>query len=99
MINLSRQRKRALTRKALTEKELIDLAAEFIRIGSDDASEAMAYVMAIVLRDKIGLSKPKTKLAIKEMFEYFKSVNEGWVDLQTIKQTVHEELKISFTEK
>lgn len=95
---LSRQRRRSLTRKPLSEKELTDLAEEFIRMGSDNASEAMAYVMAIVLRDKINLSKPKTKLAIKEMFEYFNRVNEGWVDLATIKETVHEELKISFKE-
>ena len=89
---LSRQQRRKAQRGQMTDKEIVLLMTQSKTEGVNYAVEAMSHIMAIVLRDKIALSKPKTIKAMQEVAKYFDSVNEGYVTIEDVKQEVKKEL-------
>ena len=76
----------------ITRTELIAIGNDCMQQGIQYTVETMTAVMAIVLRDKIGLSKPKTIKAIREFNEYFDSVLAGYVTIEEIKEAAREEI-------
>lgn len=93
---ISRQRRRKFEKNRYTEKDLQELIDEAIKYGVNYAVEGMSATVAIVLRDKIGLSKPKTRLALQEISTYFDSIQQGYLTLEDVKSTIEEELGIEF---
>lgn len=96
--NLSRQRRRKFERGKYSEADLKALIDDAIKYGVRYAVDGMSGTMALVLRDKIGLSKPKTIRAMEEVNTYFNSIQEGYLSVEDVKRTVEEELGITFVE-
>ena len=92
----SRQTVRRAESGKITRTELVAIGNECMKQGIAYTVESMTAVMAIVLRDKIGLSKPKTITAIREFNQYFESVLEGYVSIEDIKQAAKEEIGLEF---
>ena len=94
---VSRQRKRQFTRGNFTEQELVALLDEAVHYGVNYAVESLQATMAIVLKDKIGISRPKIRKAMEETSKYYKSITEGYVTIEDVKQAVEEEIGITFS--
>ena len=95
-MKLSRQRRRKLTSKVLSEEELQDLIKEAVQFGIEYTTESVCVNMAVVLRDELKLSKPKTRLAIEKFSEYCDDVASEYKNVAVMKEWLEEELKMKF---
>lgn len=87
-----------MNRKARREKytgvEVETLRAIAYQKGVKDATSAIYASTLLVLRDKFGFGSVRCERLLAEVTNQVDSINKGYVSIEDMKQTVHEELGI-----
>lgn len=87
---MNREQKR--TKYTGAEVEVLSAAA--YQKGVKEATSAIYASTLIVLRDKFGFGSVRCERLLAEVTNQVDSINKGYVSIEDMKQTVHEELGI-----
>ena len=86
MMKMTRQERRRLERKGIDKTELSRII--------DYVVKQYSAVLALCLHDKLGFGKVRAQRFMYEVDRVFESINEGYLSLDDVIETVEEELGI-----
>lgn len=89
-VKVSRQLQRKLHRNGIVKSDI----DEIIRSAVDFTLVGYEAVLALTLLDKLGYKEMRAKRFLSWVRDTFDSVQQGYVSLEDIKDTVKEELNI-----
>ena len=96
---MNRAERRKAARQGVDHKTLHQIQKEAVKKG---ISETVASVLActlMTLRDEFGFGEVRAKRFMEHFHRHFDDINTGHVSLADIKQTMEEELRVSFEVK
>ena len=93
---LSRQVERRMKRKGISLEEYRIMEEETKKESIKITTEALAIATAMALRDKFGFGEVRLKRVIHYITENFEMINEGYVNLEDMKEILLKECKIRF---
>ena len=93
---LSRQVERRMKRKGISLEEYRIMEEEIKKESIKIATQAFAIATAMALRDKFGFGEVRLKRVIHYITENFEMINEGYVNLEDMKEILLKECKIRF---
>ena len=91
MMKMTRQERRRLERKGLD-------GAELSRI-MDYVVKQYSAVLALCLHDKLGFGMVRAQRFMREVDRVFESINEGYLSLDDVIETVEKELGIAIVSR
>ena len=86
-MKLSRQMRRRMERKGATRSDISHII--------DYTASQYAAVVALCLKDELGLGKKRAQSFMQKVDHEFTSINEGYLSLDDVIETVQEELGIT----
>ena len=86
-MKMTRQERRRLERKGIDKTELSRII--------DYVVKQYSAVLALCLHDKLGFGKVRAQRFMREVDRVFESINEGYLSLDDVIETVEKELGIT----
>ena len=90
-MKMTRQERRRLERKGIDKAELSRIM--------DYVVKQYSAVVALCLHDKLGFGKVRAQRFMREVNQVFDSINEGYLSLDDVIETVEKELGITIFEE
>lgn len=91
---MNREQRRKVTKKKLTHKDLKVITEQEACNAIEFTVKQYSAVVMLCLKDKLGFGPVRAQRFMKNVDELFDSINQGYLSLDDVIQTVEEELNI-----
>lgn len=91
---MNREQRRKAAKKSLTHKDLKVITEQEAYNAMQFTVKQYSAAVMLCLRDKLGFGPVRAQRFIKDVDELFDSINQGYLSLDDVIQTVEEELNI-----
>ena len=92
---MNREQRRKAAKKSLTYKDLKVITEQEAYNAMQFTIEQYSAAVMLCLKDKLGFGPVRVQRFIKDVDELFDSINQGYLSLDDVIQTVEEELNIT----